>query len=117
MALRSNSHDAAVPAVRCRDVQVRVAIERQTLRTSKPAIKHGNIAALRDAINAIVARGSRPGHIQITARMKRQVIRSQRRLQRRENEDLPARAKLENSSAAVSNVQMFRRVKRNARRD
>src|SRR5882762_4772440 len=97
MALRSNSHDSAVPAVRCRDVQVRVAIERQTLRTSKPAIKHGNIAALRDAINAIVARGSRPGYIQIAARMKRQVIRSQRRLQRRENEDLPARTNLENS--------------------
>src|SRR5882762_1862274 len=108
MALRSNSHDSAVPAVRRRDVQVRVAVERQPLRTSKPAIKHGNIAALRDAINAIVARGSRPGHIQIAARMKRQVIRSQRRLQRRENEDLPARTNLENSSAAISDIQIFK---------
>src|SRR6267154_268741 len=105
MPLRSNSHDSAVPAVRRRDVQVRVAIERQPLRTSKPAIKHGNIAALRDAINAIVARGGGSSYIQIGSRMRRQVMRSQRRLQRRENEDLPARTNLEKSSAASSGVQ------------
>src|SRR6267378_2166774 len=117
VSLGTNPHDAPMPAVRCRDVQVRVAIERQSLRTPKPAIKHGNIAALRDAVNAVVAGSGGAGYIQIAARMKRQVIRSERRLERRENENLPARANLENSSAAIPDVQIFRRIKRDARRD
>src|SRR6266403_2819433 len=114
MALRSNSHDAAVPAVRCRDIQVRVAVESQTLRTSEPAIKHGNIAALRDAVNAIVARGSRPGNVEIAARMKSQVVRRERRLQRGHYTNFAARANFENRAAAVANVEIFGVIERDS---
>src|SRR6267154_3696894 len=49
--------------------------------------------------------------------MKRQVIRGERRLQRGENEDLPAWANLKNGPAAIPDVQIFRMVERDARCD
>src|SRR5260370_17101080 len=54
--LRSDAHDSAMSAMRRRDIKIRVAVESQALRTSEPAIKHGNVAALRYAVHALVAR-------------------------------------------------------------
>src|SRR4029077_7260667 len=102
-----------MPAVRRRDVKIRVAIKRQALWTPQPTIKHGNIAALRDAVHAIVTRSSRPGDVEVAARMKRQMIRGERRLQRGKHKNLAARADFENRAAAIADVKIFRVIKRN----
>src|ERR1700680_3933828 len=101
-----------MPAVRCRHVKIRVAVESQTLRTSEPTVKDGNIAALRDAINAVIARSSRPRNVEVAARMKRQMIRREGRLQRSKHKNLAARANFENGAAAVANVEIFGVVER-----
>src|SRR6267154_860636 len=49
--------------------------------------------------------------------MKRQVIRGQGRLERCEDKNLAARTDLEYRAAAIPDVQIFRMVERDARRD
>src|SRR5690242_19588918 len=104
MALRRNPHNAAPSAERSRHVKICVAIERHPLRPPQPAGKRLHVSALRDSVNAVVARGRRPGHKQLTVRMKRQVIRGDRRLQGGEYENFPAWTDLENRPAAVADV-------------
>src|SRR5260370_7105432 len=94
-------------AMRGGDVEIGVAIERQALRTPEPAIENMHVAASRDAIHAIIAGSSRPGDVQIAARMKRQVIRGERRLQRGEHKNLTAGADFENRSTAIADITIF----------
>src|SRR5260370_31285987 len=104
-------------AMRGGDVEIGVAIERQALRTPEPAIENMHVAASRDAIHAIIAGSSRPGDVQIAARMKRQVIRGERRLQRGEHKNLTAGADFENRATAIADIKIFRVIEGDARGD
>ena len=117
LTLRRHAHDPTPAAVRSGHIKICVAVESQSLRASQPAIKRAHFAAPRDAIDPIVARGGRSGNIQIARRMKRQVVRRQRRLQRREHKNLATRADFENRPAAISHIQILIAVECNARRD
>src|SRR5260370_20304367 len=104
-------------AMRGGDVEIGVAIERQTLRAPEAAIENMHVASLRDAVNAIVAGSSRPGDVQIAARMKCQMIRGKRRLQRGEHKNFAAGADFENRAAAIADVKIFRVIEGDARGD
>src|SRR4029077_2497225 len=98
-ALRIDADDAAVAAVGRGHIKIQVAIERDTLRTPQPAEKCRDLAALRDAENAVEARGRRSRDVKISARMKRQMISGDRRLERREDKNFALLADFENRSA------------------
>src|SRR5260370_8220593 len=101
-------------AMRGGDVEVGVAVERQALRAPEPAIENMHVASWRDAVNAIVAGSGRAGDIQIAARMKCQVIRGERRLQRGEHKNFTAGADFENRAAAIADVKIFRVIEGDA---
>src|SRR6266481_9636426 len=78
MALRRDAHDTAAAAERCDDVEIPVLVKRQALRPTQPAIEHMHFAVLRDAIDAVVAGGGRPAHVEFAAGVKREMIRGDR---------------------------------------
>src|SRR5579859_937901 len=117
MRLRSDADDPTPPAEGGRHIEIAVPVKRQTLWTAKAAIKRADFAALCDAVDAIVARGRRAGDIEIAIRMKREMIRGERRFDRCKNENFPACADFENRSAAVADVQIIGAIKCDARGD
>ena len=114
-AIRVDTHDALAAAERRRHVETALGIERQPLRTAKPAVENLRRPGRRDAVHRIEAGRGRPGHVQIAARPKRQVIGGDGRLQRGEDVDLALRADLENRAAAVADVQILLRRRKRCR--
>src|SRR5208282_1392472 len=114
VALRRDANNTATPAIRRCHVKIGVAVKRQTLRPSKPAEESRNIAALRDAVDAVVTRSRWPRDVEVAVRMKCQMIRGERRLNGRKNKNLAARTDFENGSAAVADIKIFCPVKRDS---
>src|SRR5712664_3646889 len=117
VSLRRNPHNAAAAAIRPGDIQIRVAVKSQSLRTAESPEENADVATLRDAMHAVKTGSGRSRHVEIAARMKCQVVCRDGRLHSREHKNLAARADLENRSAAVSDVKIAGLVKRNARRN
>src|SRR6202021_2317060 len=102
--LRRDANDAPASAVRSRNVQISLAVKRQPLRTSEPAKERADFAALRDAVDAVIAGSRRPGHIQIAVRMKREVICGERRLDSGKHKNFAACTDFENCPASVADI-------------
>src|SRR6266446_4610608 len=117
VSLRRNLNNAAAAAIRPGNIQVRVAVKSQSLRTAESAEENTDVAALRDAMHAVKTGCGRARHVQIAARMKCQVVCRDRRLHGREHKNLAARADFENRAAAVSDEKIAGLIECNARRD
>ena len=107
-ALRRDANDAATPAVAKR-------LHRDFRRDRTPALAAGRVRERTSLTSPpcvmrytrSIAGSGRAGHVQVAARMKRQVIRRDRRLHRGEHKNFAARADFENRSAAVADVKIL----------
>src|ERR1700730_15987764 len=88
-------------------IKIPVAIERQSLRASKPAVKNCYLAALTYAIDAVETGSGRPGHVQIVAGMKCQVIDDDGGFQGGKNKQIAAGADFKNRAAAIAYIKIF----------
>ena len=112
---RSDHGHAAPAAQRRRHINVARNIDRHALRPSQAAMQDIDVTIPVDRVDRVVARRCWSGHVQRSIRTKRQVIRCDARLQRRENEDLPVRCNLEDGPAAVADIEILVRVERQSR--
>src|SRR5271167_110939 len=113
--LRRDANDAATPAIRSGDVEITIAVKGQPLWTSETAKKRTNFTALRDAVDAVIAGCRRPGDIQVAARMKREMIRGERRFDGCKDKNFAAWTNFEDCSAAISHVEILGTVERYTR--
>src|SRR3979490_2405939 len=72
-AIGSDSHDTAAPSVRCGDVEIPFAVEREPLRPAQSSKKGADLALLIDAKHAIETRGCRPCNEQFPSRAEREM--------------------------------------------
>src|ERR1700676_2432601 len=106
VTLGRNAHDPAAPTERGDHIEIFVLVKRQALRPAQSAIKDMHLAVLRDAIDAVIARGGRAADVKFAAGVKRQVIRGDGRLQRGEHKNFALGTDLENRAAAISDKQI-----------
>src|SRR5690242_15933007 len=114
--LRRQPDNPALPAERCRHVEIPLAIERQPLWPAQPPKEHTHFPGGRNPVYALEARCGWPRDEKLPRRTECQVIRRKRRLQRRKNENLAVRPNLENRSAPVSDIKAPRFIERDSRR-
>src|ERR1700730_8231691 len=88
-------------------IKIPVAINPHSLRASKPAVKNCYLAALTYAIDAVETGSGRPGHVQIVAGMKCQVIGGEGRVQGGKNTNLAAGPDFKNRAAAIAYIKIF----------
>src|SRR5262245_55949205 len=93
----SDTHDAAAPANRCRDVKISRAIEGHSLRASQAAIEKTDFTVIIDAADAVVAGSGGPGNVEFSGGTERKMVCGNGRLERGENENLAVWTDLENS--------------------
>src|SRR5271167_4246929 len=73
------------------------------------------VRPLRDAVDAVIAGCRRPGDIQVAARMKREMIRGERRFDGCKDKNFAAWTNFEDCSAAISHVEILGTVERYTR--
>jgi hypothetical protein len=84
------------------------------LRAAQSAVEDVNFAALRNAIDAIVAGSRRSGNVQVATGMKHQMISGDGWFQGGKNENFALRADFENGAAAITDKQIPDTIERDA---
>ena len=110
----AESENAAASAIRCHSVEVPFDVECQSLRTAQTCEESSDFAARRNPIDRIKARCRWSGDIKVVIETECQMVRRDARFERRENENLPARADLENAAASIADVQIAVTIERDA---
>src|SRR5580700_4194296 len=89
-------------------------VEGNALRSSQATEKSRHVALRSDLVDAIKARGSRPGHEQVSMGTESQMVSGNAGLESCENKDLTVGTNLEDCAAAVADIKIFRAVEGNA---
>src|SRR5260370_578693 len=116
-ALGSDLHDPALPGERGGDIEIALYIKSQTLRTSQTAVEHGHGSLGVDFVDAVETGSAGAGDEHIAVGAEGDVIGGDARLQRREDKNLAVASDLENGSAAIADIEIFRGIEGNPGRD
>src|SRR5579863_2439344 len=89
-------------------------VEGHALWTSQATEKSRHVALRSDLVDAIEARGGRPGHEQVSMGTESQMVSRDTGFESCENKNLTVGTDLENCAAAVADIKIFRAIEGNA---